>query len=75
MPDLPNEELRAQFDRFDTDKNGSIDDDEFAGLLVALGVGFTPEQTLTAFLAIDVNGNRQVEFGEFKSWWLTRNPR
>jgi Ca2+-binding EF-hand superfamily protein len=75
MPDPSPDELSAQFDRFDTDRNGSIDDDEFAALLVALGVSFTPEQTLTAFLAIDVNGNRQIEFGEFKSWWLKRNPR
>jgi Ca2+-binding EF-hand superfamily protein len=72
MTDPTDDDLRAQFDRFDTDKSGSIDDDEFAALLVALGVNFTPERVLTAFLAIDVNGNRRIDFGEFKSWWTKR---
>jgi len=63
------DELRAEFDRFDTDKNGTIDEDEFSALVASLGVQFTPEQTQTAFLAIDIDGNRRIDFREFKGWW------
>jgi Ca2+-binding EF-hand superfamily protein len=65
--------LRNEFDRFDADGNGWIDEDEFAALLRALGVTFTPEKVVIAFMAIDVNGNGRIEFGEFKSWWQKRS--
>jgi calmodulin len=68
------EALRRDFNRFDTDGNGVIDETEFAALIASLGVKFTPEQVQIAFLAIDVNGNRGVEFGEFSAWW-TRHGR
>lgn len=75
MSDKSETELRSEFDRFDEDENGSIDEDEFARLVVALGVKFTPEQTATAFLAIDIDGNRRIDFREFKSWWSKRGSR
>lgn len=62
--------LRNDFDQFDTDKNGYIDEEEFASLIEFLGIEFSKQQTATAFLAIDVNGNGRIEFGEFRSWWL-----
>lgn len=65
-------DLKKAFDRFDKDSNGSIDEEEFASLLGALGVTFTEEQVMTAFLAIDVNGNRRIDFGEFCTWWDAR---
>jgi Ca2+-binding EF-hand superfamily protein len=64
--------LRREFDRFDTDGNGVIDETEFGALVASLGVKFTPEQVQIAFLAIDVNGNRRVEYGEFAAWWTRR---
>ena len=64
--------LREEFDRFDADGNGWIDEDEFAALVRSLGVTFTAEKVAVAFMAIDVNGNGRIEFGEFKSWWQTR---
>jgi calcium-binding protein CML len=64
--------LKTEFDRFDTDHNGSIDEGEFAALLRALGVRMSPEHVSTAFLAIDVNGNSRIDFGEFKAWWTRR---
>lgn len=62
--------LRSDFDQFDADKNGHIDEAEFASLVEFLGIEFSSQQTATAFLAIDVNGNGRIEFGEFRSWWL-----
>ena len=61
--------LRARFEAVDEDRNGKIDEREFAALLVTLGLGYTREQTAAAFNAIDVNGNGSIEFGEFAAWW------
>jgi Ca2+-binding EF-hand superfamily protein len=69
---MENAALRARFEAVDEDRNGKIDAREFGALLDALGLGFTREQTLTAFSAIDVNGNGSIEFGEFSSWWTER---
>ena len=69
MSDTLLETLHREFERFDADGNGSIDEDEFGALVRALGVTFPPEKVAIAFMAIDVNGNGQIEFGEFKSWW------
>jgi Ca2+-binding EF-hand superfamily protein len=69
MTEKKPEELRAEFDRFDTDKNGAIDESEFSALVSSLGIRFSAEQTQTAFMAIDINGNRRIDFGEFKVWW------
>ena len=65
--------LRAEFDRFDSDGNGHIDEAEFSALAQALGAHLSPTEVAVAFLAIDVNGNRQIEFGEFSSWWKKYN--
>lgn len=65
-------DLHAQFNKFDADKNGHIDESEFSQLVRSLGVSLTPEKTAVAFLAIDVNGNGRIEFGEFSAWWRKR---
>lgn len=64
--------LRTEFERFDTDGNGHIDEGEFSALVKALGVNFNADKARTAFLAIDVNGNERIEFGEFRAWWTKR---
>ena len=69
---MEDQALRARFEAVDEDRNGKIDPREFAALLATLNVGFTPEQALTAFTAIDVNGNGSIEFGEFTAWWSAR---
>jgi Ca2+-binding EF-hand superfamily protein len=61
--------LKAEFERFDTDANGTIDEAEFTALVQELSSGLTSDQAAVAFLAIDVNGNRRIEFGEFCAWW------
>jgi Ca2+-binding EF-hand superfamily protein len=66
---MENQALRARFEAVDEDRNGRIDEREFGALLQTLGVAYTREQTLTAFAAIDVNGNGAIEFGEFAAWW------
>ena len=69
---MEDQALRARFEAVDEDRNGKIDQPEFAVLLATLNVAFTAEQSLTAFTAIDVNGNGSIEFGEFAAWWSDR---
>ena len=64
--------LRQDFDRFDRDGNGAIDEDEFAALVASLGVTMSPEKVAVAFLAIDIDGNRAIDFREFSGWWSRR---
>jgi Ca2+-binding EF-hand superfamily protein len=66
------EDLQREFERFDTDENGKIDEDEFSSLLQKLGVRLSENMAHTAFMAIDVNGNGVIDFGEFCSWYEKR---
>jgi Ca2+-binding EF-hand superfamily protein len=66
------DELRPRFDEFDSDGDGTIDEAEFTALVAALGVRFDAGQVYTAFMAIDIDGNGRIEFGEFESWWAKR---
>jgi Ca2+-binding EF-hand superfamily protein len=63
------EQLRRAFDEFDSDKSGGIDEPEFVALAKKLGIVLSEGELSTAFLAIDVNGNRRIDFGEFSSWY------
>ncbi len=65
-------ELARKFRQFDTDGNGAIGENEFAALVKALGLSFSPEEVQIAFSAIDINGNGRIDFGEFKNWWSKR---
>lgn len=63
--------LQREFDRFDADKNGFIDRDEFAALVKSLGVELSEDKVGVAFRALDVNGNDRIEFNEFRVWWAS----
>lgn len=72
MDDTEDTELRAAFDRFDTDGDGTIDADEFARLLDAIGVKMTDNEVYVGFHAIDINASGRIDFGEFRQWWTKR---
>lgn len=69
------ETLRKEFDRFDADTNGYIDEAEFSALVHSLDSTLTGEKAAIAFLALDVNGNGRIEFGEFSAWWKRYRSR
>lgn len=66
------EDLQAVFDRFDRDRNGHIDQDEFTSLIASLGTKMNEDDLRTAFLALDVNQNGLIDFSEFCAWWVRR---
>lgn len=67
--------LQAEFERVDADGSGYIDEAEFSQLVKSLGANLSEEKIAVAFLAIDVNGNRRIEFGEFSAWWQKHQSR
>jgi Ca2+-binding EF-hand superfamily protein len=67
--DIDEEELRETFDHFDRDNNNSIDRDEFAELLDALGADMSPDEVGVGFDVIDANHNGVISYAEFRAWW------
>jgi len=67
------QDIDAEFRKFDTDGNGSIDEDEFSALVTSLGVQMSAEKVAIAFMAIDVDGSRSISLGEFRAWWGKRS--
>lgn len=61
--------VRAIFNKYDTDKSGELDLDEFGVFCQDLGEKFTPEQLEVALNEIDEDGNGTIEFEEFYKWW------
>ena len=63
--------LRGDFGQFDADGNGSIDEQEFTALLEFLDIEFSSADGIKAtFAAVDTNGSGQIDFAEFRDWWL-----
>ena len=65
--------LVSIFARFDKNKDGAIDEDEFGEVLESLGWNSPAEVRSLEFAAIDGNSDGLVEFSEFSEWWLDRN--
>lgn len=66
------EELRETFRHFDKDGNGTIDRDEFAALLKALGADCDAEEIEAGLTVLDTNNSGQIDFDEFAEWWSDR---
>ena len=69
---MTDDELKKDFDRFDNDGNGRIDESEFGALVRSLGVTMSDARVAVAFQALDIDGSGSVEFGEFRNWWKKR---
>ncbi|MGK0360181.1 MAG: calmodulin [Bradymonadia bacterium] len=65
-------EVREIFDHFDSDGNGVVDAAEFTRLCRALDPEFDQAEIAVGLSIVDHNGNGQIEFEEFVSWWQTR---
>ncbi|RTR33461.1 EF-hand domain-containing protein [Shewanella atlantica] len=69
MTDICQEELKDNFDHFDTDGDGSIQLSEFERLLQALEALEPGESAEIGFNAIDLDGNGSIDFEEFSEWF------
>ena len=67
---LMNAELARLFKRFDRNKDGYIDEQEFGLLLQQLGDDLPDETVSLHFAAIDDNDDSVVDYTEFVAWWL-----
>jgi calmodulin len=70
MPDL--EELKENFEHFDSDGDGRIDRGEFRRLMGALGADPPADELDIGFDAIDSDDNGAIDFREFAQWWMNR---
>lgn len=72
MSDIPEQELRENFDHFDTDGDGYIDLAEFSYLMQSLDALEPGESADIGFQAIDTDCSGKVEFDEFVRWFNAR---
>lgn len=67
-------ELKAAFDRADTDNGGSLDIDEFLEAFGGvLGKNLSHEQLTHLFMKIDANSDGSVDWDEFTNFMLLEN--
>ncbi len=70
MPDWEDlNRLKGAFNRFDDDRSGTIDRQEFEQLLATIGADMSDDEIDEGFATIDVDGSGQIEFDEFVDWW------
>ena len=64
-PDDPGSIVRAAFDRFDLNGDGSIDAHEIETVMAEIGAPLTDLEVHEMIAAADIDGNGKIEFQEF----------
>jgi len=64
------ERVMACFEKFDTNGDGIMDNEEFAACLKSLGLSGRLLQTFLS--AVDKDGDGEVQYGEFARWALSK---
>ncbi len=62
-------EIRENFDFFDRDGNGLIDEKEFAELLLVIEPRASEKEISKGFAEIDSDHDQNIDFAEFLVWW------
>ena len=65
----PFAEVREIFDHYDRNKDGVIEQREFARVLEALGMELEEHELKVAFLDVDRDHDEKIAWDEFLSWW------
>lgn len=66
------DEIRAEFEKYDTNGNGTIDWNEFRELLSKLDKDLSLMDKTETFDKVDSNHTGMISFDEFLSWWNNR---
>lgn len=61
--------LKQLFNKFDKDGGGSLDREEICALARGIGHKLTPKELDAAMLEMDQDGEGDVDFVEFYTWW------
>ena len=62
-------DLREAFDKFDADRNGTLDAAELGALCAALGQPLNHDEMEEAVHTLDANRDGKVSYVEFVHWW------
>merc|ERR1719361_705397 len=68
-------DVKATFYEVDTDGNGTIGRDELKAVLQKLGGKVTEEEVDKCYQELDENDDGQIDFEEFKHWYLRSENR
>lgn len=68
----PEDEVVEIFQTYDRDGSGSIDSQEFARMLEALGQDLSDDELLIALDVVDTDASGRISWTEFKAWWVSR---
>jgi calmodulin len=63
------ERLRKDFEAFDRNQDGLMEQEEFARFLHAVGAHMTEEECRSGFREIDTDQDGVIDFEEFLGWW------
>ncbi len=72
LDERPHDEVFEIFRTYDRNHSGSIDRQEFARLLEALGMAISEEELAVAVDVVDSNHSGKISWAEFKDWWTSR---
>ncbi|CAF1246521.1 unnamed protein product [Adineta steineri] len=61
----------VMFNKYDTDKNGSISRDELRSLCYDLGYYLSDDELTWAWTVMDKDGSGMIDYNEFAEWWKT----
>jgi len=65
--------IQEQFSRFDTDRNGFIDANEFGAMCAALGLQLTASERDYVLNLLDKDHDGVIDIYEFSAWYNSRN--
>jgi len=65
--------LRRKFEQADGDHNGTLDTAELSRLCADLGCALTRNELEAALVVLDADGDGNISFPEFLSWYTSKN--
>jgi hypothetical protein len=68
-----NSVIRNKFTESDSDHDGRINRDEFANLILTLGLDMESSQMKQVFRTIDIGREEKINFMTFRRWWLNED--